>query len=278
MNGKIEYGLPQVYLFEIDSNGDINKQSGLSVISVNYDSLILQLNGNINITTINQPVVLHQLSENNFGYGKMISNNQIELDYDYCGNFDTGMEVVLYSGVGMALFDKIEISVSSSGQSYKGKDLFDKEWKETDVDINVNVQNSIYSEDFLTFVNNFQNSQFGQGVSFLMSDYDVKTGKQIKPRDVALLAFRRTTKNDGYEEFFINRVNMAKTSIPNLRDSFSAYDVDFPAMLKSLSEQDCISYSIETSFIDFNWEDEVDWLWEDEVDWLWEIGYYYKDN
>jgi hypothetical protein len=273
---KLEYGAPQIYIFEIDSSGDAVKQVDVKIQSINDN--LFTFDKNITITDVGQPIVIHQKNANNYGFGILKNSNVLEMDYSYFGDFDVGMDVVVYSGVGMALFEGLEINANSSGIGYKGKNAVDKEWIETDVDINVVVKNALYSSEFLKFVNNFQNSQFGQGISFLMSDLDITNGKQVKPRDVAVLAIRKLKENDGWEEVFINRVNMATTTIPNLRDSFSSYDVDFNAMLKSLTEEDCISYSIQKSYIDWFWEDSVNFKWEGNVDWIWGIGYELKDN
>lgn len=249
MNERIEYGIGSLYMFEVDSNGDNANSGSVAVTGYDDENRIVTIDTDVtSIQPVGKYVIFHQENENNYSWGVLTSATTIELHNDAKDYFIVAgsTNIIVYAGMGLANYDRLEVVNSETGQNYSGQYAFSRVYKSTDADINVNINQIIFNIDAVELLNGYRSEDFGAGNAMTLGDFNVDQDKEVRPNDITLLAIKRRVDNDDkYEELYIPRIKTSELSLPTERDSFMAQDYSFIAHTKSLSNGDAITYTVE---------------------------------
>ena len=241
---KIEYGIPKLYLVKPKTDGSITKEE-FTVVSL-VDN-ILTLSGSVTVVDVGATVVLHQVNQNNYTFGKLTSATTVELHDDADTYFiANGISMKIMAGMGVASFESCEILLDESGITYKGQYAYDRASNYTDSEAKFTLTNVVFTSDFIEFVNNAQSIAFGDGKAMSVSDFSVGTDKEIRPNDLTLIAIKRRKENDDlYEEFYIPRAKSGSLELPAKRDAYATLTYEFTMNTKSSGSGDVLDYNIE---------------------------------
>ena len=243
---KIEYGIPQVYMFEVNTDGSITKQN-TTIIS--YAGNVVTVGADITVAEIGGNVVFNQALENNYSFGKVTGLRTIELHEDAKDYFIApAVSIDIRSGMGVASFESCELAGDQTGITYNGQYQYNRASDYTDSDTSFTLTNVVFSADFVEYVNNAKTVNYGSGKAMTVGDFDVFNDKQIKPKDLTVIALKRRTENDDlWEEFYIPRMTSGSFELPSERDAYSTLTYTFTVNTKSSSSGDVFDYNIETA-------------------------------
>lgn len=243
-NEKVEYGIPQVYMFEVKTDGSITKQS-LTISS--YANNVVTVGADITVVGIGGNVVFHQVNENNYSFGKVTGLRTIELHEDAKDYFIAPtVNIVAMSGMGVASFESAELNGDQTGITYNGQYQYNRASDYTDIDTGFTLTNVVFSADFVEYVNNAKTVNYASGKAMTVGDFDVFNDKQIKPKNLTVIALKRRTENDDkWEEFYIPRMSSGSFELPSERDAYSTLTYTFTVNTKSASSGDVFDYNVQ---------------------------------
>lgn len=241
---KVEYGIPQAYLFLPDVNGTVTKQA-LTISS--YANDVITLGGNITVQSIGFPVVFHVTNENKYGFGKVTSATTITLDEDSKAYFlATGVELQIAKGLGMASFEGCTITSDETNIDYRGAYAFKKATDYTEATVSVELQNVVFTSEFSSFVSGMSTSVFGDGKAISIADFDVANDKEVRPNDVSIVILkRRKEDSDLWEEFYLPRVKTGDLEVAMTKDAYMVSTYTFDASTKSTADGLVMAFNIE---------------------------------
>ena len=160
--------------------------------------------------------------------------------------FEPNMEIIIYSGYLIGFFEDIKINGDFTGIDYKEKYLFNQDVTYTDFEGNLKINNIVFYIDFIRFLSNSINSRFSSEIEMFMPDFDIKNDKQVKPRDISILAIKKTNQYEEDEEFFINKISSSQIEIPSLKDNYMLSSMSLNFKTKSMTDMDILDYKIQT--------------------------------
>ena len=243
---KVEYGIPQLYMFNVNTDGSVTKQN---TTIVSYANGVVTVGADISVSAIGGSVVFNEVLKNNYSFGKVTGLRTIELHEDAKDYFIApAVSIDIRSGMGVASFESCEIGGDQTGITYNGQYQYNRASDYTDSDTTFTMTNVVFSADFVQYVNNANTSNFGSGKAMTVGDFNVNTDKQIKPKNLTLLALKRRVENDNlWEEFYIPNASSGSFELPSERDAYSVTTYTFTVNTKSTSSGDVFDYNVETA-------------------------------
>lgn len=239
----VEYGMPQIYAVKPNIDGFVTKQT-LTVSA--FANRVVTTSASMTVQDVGFPVVLHKTNEDKYAFGRVTSLTTIELNEDsksYWITPTTSIQVM--KGIGVASFESCNINIDESGIDYKGAYRYKKASDYTDADIKVSIENVVFTSDYISFINNFETANFGDGKAISVSDFSIGTDKEVNPSDIALIILKRTIDDDTkFEEFYIPRVNSGSLEMPSTRDAYMVMSYEFTASTKSMADGTALVYNI----------------------------------
>jgi hypothetical protein len=243
---KVEYGIPQLYMVKVNTDGTVTKQE-VTVSSFDSVTGIVTVSADITGISTGGNVLFHEKNKNNYSFGKVTGLRTILLDEEAKIYFIApAVTIELMIGMGVANFESSEIAISETGQKYTGQYLYARADNATDAEGTFTVTNAIFTVDFINFMANTKNINFGGGKALTIGDFDVSTDKEIRPNDLTLLAVKRRVEDDDlYEEFYMPRAKTGDIELPTKRDAYIASTYTFALNSKSSSDGTVFDYNVE---------------------------------
>ena len=243
-DGKIEWGVPQAYIFPIDKNGEYKKEEAI----IDYlDNFYILLKSNITNIEVGKYVVFCKKETNFYGFGKLVAQNKIELDFDSNEFFiASDVELVVFEGMCVGSFVSANISYSSSGVDYKGAYKFSKALDYTDATLNLTLNGLLFNDSFVSFLSGNPSFSFGGGEANSTGDYNTASDKEIKPVEFTVVVVKkRIGQLFKWEEFVLHRASVSKLSSSFTKNDYYASDYTFEAMTKTIGGLDVLDYNVD---------------------------------
>lgn len=239
----VEFGIPQVYMANINPDGTITKQS-LNIVS--YLNNIVTVDADLTVQSVGKYVLAHQDNEDNYCFGKVTGLRTIELHEDSKDYFLTaGVALKIMKGTGTATFESAEISVNESEVSYTGMFKYARASEATQADGTVTLTNVVFTNVFSEIVNGCPTNTFGDGIVSNVTDFNMATDYDVDPANLCLILIKRTKEDPTkMEEFFIPRARCGGMAVPMQREAFYVTTYTFDIMNKSAFSADLFDYTV----------------------------------